>query len=230
MKNYRLTQRGKIVFTSLLILFIIALVMLVSQLNKASQLASQELTENVKELDKDGETNDLLINDKKMDEDDGLETSKSPSIESEDESINELELETTDDSNKKDKEEIAKKEELSSLYTIYYLPDQEDIDKEDVLILDKYYDIAINTNSDIIIEGNYNGEMDHIRSMFVCLSYNRALIVKNYLIDKGISEDRLIIVNNEDKNPVNKDNSDFEIGLNRRVDIYFKDFYEGNIE
>lgn len=221
MKNYRLTQRGKIVFTGLFILVIIALVSMVSYFNSKLDHVGEELMINTNEIEEPENAEEFVNNETASNEETITATDSSADLTCEP-------LNSTDNESLKSDTDDQKKiedEKLATLYTIYYCPDDSTINKEGYLLLDEYYNVAITNKSDIIVEGNYHGEKDYNKNMFISLSYNRALFVKDYLVKKGIDEDRIKIINNEDSKPVNKDNSDFEVGLNRRVDIYFKDFY-----
>ncbi|MGB3368151.1 MAG: OmpA family protein [Acidaminobacteraceae bacterium] len=211
MKNYRLTQKGKIVFTGLFIALIVALVLMVSQFNKNIDSVSKERMINTGEIEK---TEDV-IEDSTMDNDDIMvETSTDPSIE----------VETVTE--KSEVENKVDENDLEILYTLYYAPDGYNISEKDIVILDTYYELAIKNNSGIIIEGNYHLGKNYVEKMFEHLSYERAVNVKEYLVKKGIDENRITIIDNKNSKPLNKDRSNFEVGLNRRVDIYFEDFYK----
>ena len=211
MKNYRLTQKGKIVFTGLFVLIIVALVLMVSQFNSNVDPVRKELTINTGEIEKSEE----ILEENMMDNDDkDVETSTDPSIE----------VETVTENS--DGENMIVEKELEILYTIYYVPDGYKIDENSAVILDNYYELAINNNSGIIIEGNYHLGKNYDEKMFAHLSLERANNVKSYLVEKGIDEDRITIIDNKSMKPLNKDKSNSEISLNRRVDIYFEDFYK----
>lgn len=245
MKNYRITQRGKIVFTGLFIALIVFLVLMVSQFNKKIDPVSKELMINRDEIEKSNETTEKSVGENTMDNDDKMvETSTGPSIEVEIETDTEIETETKTDlsvdvnMDKKDEESLdygektskienkVKENELETLYSLYYAPDGYKVSGKCAVILDTYYDLAIKNDSGIIIEGNYHLGKGYDEKMFVHLSYKRAINVKEYLVKKGVDENRITIIDNKNMKPLNKDGSDLEVGFNRRVDIYFEDFYK----
>lgn len=239
MKNYRLTQRGKIVFTGLFIALIVALVSMVSYFNKQIDPVGKELMINTEEIEKSNETNENteeVMDENTTDNDEEMvKTSTGPSIENkaetvtdlsvkvEEESDNEASLEKDETTNLESDESLDK---LGLLYTLYYAPDEYKVDKKDSLILDGFYELAIKNEGKIVIEGNYHIGKDYDEKMFAHLSYKRASFAKEYLIKKGIEENRISIIDNKNLKPLNKDGSDLEVGLNRRVDIYFEEFYK----
>jgi len=217
LKNYRLTQRGKIVFTGLFIALIVALVLMVLQFNKKIDPVSKELKINTGEIEMNNEKTEDAFEKNMMDNDDEIvEISTDPSIEVEIETV----VETSEVEN------MVDKNDLEILYTLFYAPDKYRINEKNVVILDNYYELAIKKNSGIIIEGNYHLGKDYDEKMFAHLSYERAVNVKEYLVKKGIEKNRITIIDNKNLKPLNKDRSNSEVELNRRVDIYFEDFYK----
>lgn len=244
MKNYRLTQRGKIVFTGLFIAIIVALVLMVTYFNNKIDPVGKELMINTEEIEKSNETAEETIKENTMDNgENAVETSTDPSSEVKKEettnatntisdssvnvTIDEDETNTSDnESNISDADTNIEKDDLEIMYTMYYAPDEYKVDEKHFILLDNYYDIAIGNKSNIIIEGNYHIGKDYDEKMFAHLSYKRALHAKQYLVNKGIDENRIIIIDNKNLKSLNEDASDLQVRLNRRVDIYFEDFYK----
>jgi len=76
---------------------------------------------------------------------------------------------------------------------------------------------------DVIVEGNINGYPYFNDTEFgLWLSLNRALIVKSYLIEMGIMEDKIIVISNGSSTQNREDPSEENQMGNRRVDIYIK--------
>lgn len=241
MKNYRLTQRGKIVFTGLFIVLIIALVLMVSFWNKETDSVSDELMINTGEIEKDNEAlekSDEFIEENTSEDDKDLEKQEDSKLEDEvdkesDSMTNEATSQDTQtiNSNETSDEKLIENssdivnEDFKKLYTLYFLPDKFIIDEKNSKILDEYYKILNINDNEIILEGNYHVGKDYDEKMFVHLSSKRALCVKEYLVKKGIDEKRISIIDNKSLKPLSKDSSDNQIGLNRRVDIYFKGLY-----
>lgn len=116
--------------------------------------------------------------------------------------------------------------DLSTLNArIYFEPNKFDLSNTYYNDLEKITQIVLEHDQlVIIIEGNYNGYPDYKSSKFwTKLANDRAEVVRAYFVAKGISEERLKVVNNGCKKMINKDDSWEEIAKNRRVDVIIKE-------
>lgn len=88
--------------------------------------------------------------------------------------------------------------------------------------LDEFVKIAKILNGSIIqIEGNVSSR--NTTNDQLILSENRAIAVKNYLVSKGIEENRIITIGNGGYKPIFSDpQKPDEYTQNRRVDLFFK--------
>lgn len=86
-----------------------------------------------------------------------------------------------------------------------------------IVIANKYKDAKI------VVEGNYNGyPAKKVSKFWLKLSNDRAEVVMAYLVGKGLSPERITIVNNGCNKMINRDDSMEEIKKNRRVDVFLK--------
>lgn len=130
------------------------------------------------------------------------------------------------DQSAEETEVIVFDDELKNIYTIYFDPDKYDIKNDYLDILDRVFELSSKTDSVIVIEGNYNGGKNNKPEMFLNLSMNRALVAKTYLISKGVDQSRIEVINNGANKPLSTNSTDNEIMKNRRVDMFFKDYYK----
>ncbi|BEP30439.1 OmpA family protein [Helicovermis profundi] len=227
MSKYKLTKRGKNVAIGLIILIIMIVVFILSSINNNLENVQKELgvsennissSEDIlknseSQQNTDSDTNDIskeIVNNSNTDIGDAENIDE---ITQDDSSLNteEINSEITNESSS-----------FEDHYNIYFDADSYIIKEKYFSILDKVIADLKNNDVIIVVEGNYNGAFDHKKYLFIDLSLNRALVVKNYFIDNGIDANRIEVVNNEDRNPINKDNSDLQLSLNRRTEIYFK--------
>jgi outer membrane protein OmpA-like peptidoglycan-associated protein len=206
-KKYRVTTKGKVVFSSITLLVVLGVFLMLRQPagvvnpeNTVSDHASQ--TQEITEVDST-EVGEVVTG-----------------TSNEDISSNETAV-----------DEATEKVKLleSAGFTIYYEPNEYYVPDSDLHYLIEFVDVALEyPDEEIIIEGNVNvsigpseewdtEEVDH-------LGYTRALVIKNDLIKRGISEDKIVIYNNKDEKPLNVDLSPESVGLNRRVDVFFSQF------
>lgn len=76
---------------------------------------------------------------------------------------------------------------------------------------------------DVVVEGNINGYPYFNDTEFgLWLSLNRALIVKEYLIEMGIEEDRIIVISNGSSTQNRENSSEENQRENRCADICIK--------
>lgn len=86
-----------------------------------------------------------------------------------------------------------------------------------ILVANKYKDAKV------VVEGNYNGyPAKKVSKFWLKLSNDRAEVVMAYLVGKGVSPERITIVNNGCNKMINRDDSMEEIKKNRRVDVFLK--------
>tara|TARA_Y100001968_G_C19424890_1_gene753781 strand:- start:128 stop:1354 length:1227 start_codon:yes stop_codon:yes gene_type:complete len=120
--------------------------------------------------------------------------------------------------------------ELVSMGTVYFDVTRSSIDKMFIEGLDKMVDL-LNENSDIKIE--LHGHTDKMEfsaikkdpenELLINLGINRANKIKNYLVKKGISEDRLSTFNHDASQPVSASYSELSLAKNRRVEFKIVD-------
>lgn len=101
---------------------------------------------------------------------------------------------------------------------LYFLPDSPELIEGEIC---KLKDLPIFMER-IIIEGNINGYPDFNDTEFgIWLGNERAVRIKIYLIKQGFSEDKIEIINNGSKKPVNINGTPSELQKNRRVEVYY---------
>lgn len=102
--------------------------------------------------------------------------------------------------------------------TLYFLPDSPVLIEGEIY---KLKDFPLYEEK-LILEGNINGYPDFNDTDFgIWLGNERASVVKEYLVEQGFLDDKIEIINNGSKKPVNKDGSKEELVKNRRVEIYY---------
>jgi outer membrane protein OmpA-like peptidoglycan-associated protein len=116
--------------------------------------------------------------------------------------------------------------ELISMGTVYFDVTRSSIDRMFVEGLNKMVDL-LNENPDIKIE--LHGHTDKMEfsaikkdpenESLINLGVNRANKIRNYLIEKGISEDRLSTFNHDAAQPVSASYSELSLAKNRRVEF-----------
>ena len=216
MGKYKLTKRGKNAIVGIVVLIIIIVVSWIYSANNNLDNVHKELgvsedhyTEEESNLnvepieDVDNKNTDLVSDDLINEEEKEKEIDKDTSV-----SIIE----------KVDSDKLL----LEKKYYLYFNADSYIINEEYRKSLEEILEIIKVNNYLVVVEGNYNGIFEHENYMFKNLSLNRALSVKEYFINNDIDLEKIEIINNEDLKPINKDNSDYELSLNRRVEIYFK--------
>ena len=90
--------------------------------------------------------------------------------------------------------------------------------KESDVKLDEAIDVLNKNQKVILFIGGYT---DNIGSMptNILLSYARAQSVREYLISKGVSKDRIIISGNGKENPINSNKTPEGRAKNRRIEM-----------
>ena len=206
MKKYRVTQRGKIVFGAIIIVFLLSFYYLVN-LNGNQEQASLKDQGEVIEIDTASEEESLIEN-----EENSQATSEEDSL-----------------SLIPDYSEEEMRILQEACFTVFYGANEYYVPEESLQELVGFLGIAkAYSNEHIIIEGNANLLGDKVYRDWEKgknTGYDRALVIKNYLTDNGIVEDRITIINNGADKPVNIDLSKESLRLNRRVDVFFSNYY-----
>jgi len=222
--KYRVTPKGKVVFSIAGIIILILLFMLIQSL-RPDQNTPVDDTGTQAPVEGNQSSNDQMD----MGSNDDIEES---------EVVNTSELDTSEqvdnckypDSGEDEDESAALKVDDTSaerLYnaktSIYFEPDKYDLHDEFKLILNIFIAVAKDYPEEMIkIEGNINGYPKFNDSKFgEELSQVRANKVAQYLMNMGIPENMIIVQSNGSAKPLNKSDSAEELRLNRRTDVYF---------
>ena len=211
MKKYKVTKKGKIVFGIMAILLLLSFYYL--------------LNGNGKQIDEDLDNQSSNVIEIETDKDKEGNTSIKTPTESE-----ENENQEYDDENSLP---TYSEEEMKLLqdtcFIVFYEPNEFYVPKEYLNELVEFLKVAKKYSDEyIIVEGNVNlsGEKEYTDwEKGVDTGYDRALVIKNYFIDNGISEDRITIINNGTEKSLNIDLSSESLKLNRRSDVFFSNYY-----
>ena len=243
--KYRVTPRGKVVFSLAGIVILILLFMLIQSLQPDQNIPVDELENQtpVEETQTNNDQMDMGSNDDSestsMDSEDTAADSAATTEESE--TVDGSELDTSEqvdnckypgdgDQEVEDLATAVDEESAGRLYNaktaIYFEPDKYDLHDEYKLILNIFIAVARDYPEEMIkIEGNINGYPKFNDSKFgEELSQVRANKVAQYLMNMGIPEDMIIVQSNGSSKPLNKSDSAEELKLNRRTDIYFAEY------
>jgi len=237
--KYRITPKGKVVFSAAGIIILILVFMFIQSLQPDQNIESI-----------DGTTNTVLNVDHGTDQTDMGSDEGDEAVEAEvsSESTNEVAVqeeeaelvESTVNDTPENQEQVEFEAEedvsvsdadvLEDLYnakvTVYFDPDKYDLKDEYKLVLNIFAGIAKENPEEIIkVEGNINGYPKFNDSKFgEELSDIRANKVAQYLMNMGVEETSIEVSSNGSSMPLNKTDSEEELMLNRRTDVYFKDF------
>ncbi len=237
-RRYRVTPRGKVVFSAAGIVLALVMYMLVQPLFDISDKAAQEEstigTESARESAEDVSETSSGGLDEDAQSDSNSETSElieanEPDMTADSEDESEISEEMTD-LNESDTDPLDE-EKAQMLYnaktSVYFDPDKYDLKDEYKLVMNVFINIADQYPQEKIrIEGNINGYPKFNDSKFgEELSQIRADQVAQYFMNKGISKERLTVVSNGSSKPLNKSDTPQELMLNRRTDIYFENFF-----
>lgn len=211
-KKYRVTTRGKIVFLLVALLMIYGIYSTVLKSTVVDEMATPKLEQENSQITETQESN-AKVEDTIM-----IEASDSTKIEN-----------CTTNELKEDKETLELRLIEAVGFTIYYQANNYYVPESNLPLLSEFAAVALKfTDEQIVIEGNTNTviglEADLDTENSEQLGYTRALVIKNYLIKRGVSKDRIIIYNNKDDKSLNIDQSAESIALNRRVDVFFSQF------
>ena len=232
-KKYRVTTRGKIVFSLLGLLLIYGLY---SMLTPTAPEKEVESTQVVMTEDVSQETDPIQFDDEEIIEGSTTEnetvTDTTTMIEAPDST--KTENCTTNKLNEDPEMRQLRLLEAAG-FTVYYQPNAYYVPEGDIALIEEFAAIAKeNPTEQIIIEGNVNKEVgppeEWDTENVAELGYTRGLVIKNDLIKRGIDKDRIIIYNNEDEKPLNVDLSKESIALNRRTDVFFSQFMYTEID
>lgn len=236
-RKYRVTPRGRVVFTSAGILVLVLLIMLIQSL-RPDQITQVDVPEDPVLNEQQNTANDQISTESNDDADESMDEA---SDEPEDKSQQGAEIDTSqkaDNCNYQGDGDMATEEVQSSvdesaaerLYnaktTVYFEPDKYDLKDEYRLVLNIFIGVAKDhPNEKIKVEGNINGYPKFNDSKFgEELSQIRASKVAQYLMNMGIPEDMIIVQSNGSSKPLNKSDSSEELLLNRRTDVYFENY------
>ena len=207
MKKYRVTRKGKIVFGAVIILLILSFYYFLSG---------------------NGEREESLINDRN-------EVIEIETADTAEENISENHDDSEENNEKEDVTllPVYSEEEMKTLqevcFTVFYDPNEYYVPKGSLDKLVRFLEISKKyTEEYIIVEGNANLSGEKIYTDWEKgknAGYDRALVIKNYLVDNGIGEDRITIINNGVDKPLNIDLSKESLKLNRRSDVFFSNYY-----
>jgi len=242
-KKYRITPKGKVVFSVAGIIILILVFMLIQSLlpdqieepNGTAKETSEETS-----IETSTETS-IEVNNNVQSIDDQTAVETNESVESdvndtqtlEEDSVNE---ELNDDESAKDvsdesSTEVVDEVRMEKLYnaktTVYFEPDMYVLNDEYKLILNIFIGVAKEYPEEkISVEGNINGYPKFNDSKFgEELSEIRANKIAQYLMNMGIEENRLMVTSNGSSKPLNKSDSKEELMLNRRTDIFFTAYF-----
>lgn len=238
-KKYRVTRRGKVVFTLMGIIMMYGIYLLVTSTNPVLDDESsvpQEVVqkEDVSQDESEAdvlETNTLDTENSKIEESSlGLEESGTNGL-SEDTKI----VNCTTDGFVVDEETQRLKLLEAASFSVYYDPNAYYVPEGKLPMLAEFASVALKyPDEEILIEGNVNKSIGPSRFWDTedvdQLGYTRGLVIKNDLIKRGISKERIIIYNNKDEKPLNVDLSEDSIALNRRTDVFFSQFMYKEID
>jgi len=225
MSKYRVTPRGKVVFSITGIIALVLLFMFVQSLlpDQDAPVEPVNNTNNIEEMNTDSDQNDMDSTSEDFIKDEPDEES---STEGETTVSNEDEMNGQDTSNEDAMQDTSLDVEtlMNAKSTVYFEPDQYDLNDEYKLILNIFIGIAKDYPEEmIIVEGNINGYPKFNDSKFgEELSQIRADKVAQYLKNMGIAEHVIKVMSNGSSKPLNKSDSAEELMLNRRTDVYFE--------
>ncbi len=228
--KYRVTPRGKVVFSAAGIILLILLFMLIQSLT-TEPLSEPVDVPSTNEMSTQENEDTSNVTDGEQEGSGDIDETASEATE-----IEEVRTDNTADTDSElteeaDTEASVSPESMEALTnaktTVYFAPDKYDLNDEYKLVLNIFIGVAETyPNEYISIEGNINGYPKFNDSKFgEELSEIRANKVAQYLMNLGIDENRLIVKSNGSSKPLNKTDSKEELMLNRRTDIFFTDYY-----
>ncbi len=242
-RKYRVTPRGKVVFSVTGILFVLIVFMIIQSLAGPKEADVEmpgqtgETTQVEQVRNESANSNDTVLtnenaadsNDTDLDDEENTEADSDATQEAagaseeiEDSGAESLESEQGVPLDSEKAEAL-----YNALTTVYFEPDKYDLSSEYKLALNVFINIA-NTYPDekIRIEGNINGYPKFNDSKFgEELSQIRANKVAQYLMNRGIAQDMLTVISNGSSKPLNKSDAPEELMLNRRTDVYFENYF-----
>lgn len=214
--KYKVTNRGWIAAACLILLVIVLGVNALNGIEKSN---------------KDAGPSGLVSN--------PLEALENPStIEDDPKEIDSVKVSTNDDSATKMEESdsaetgtttteeaevvIEEAEFMGIKETVYFDGDQFILKEEYSESLNRVYEYVKDLPGfDIVIEGNINAYPNlDISDEGQTISLKRAESIKAYFINKGIENERILIIDNFEKKPLIKEGTYGDFKVNRRADIY----------
>lgn len=208
-KKYRVTMLGYFVFSG------IALLIVLAALKIPSLMTPQVIDENKESASSLNSTDSTTVNSV------GSEPAGAdPNAAGTASAVADAEKKASEEA---DLKAIREKELRDMQLSIFFEPNKYDVSNAYYSGLDKFVLMAAKyPDAVIVIEGNYNGYPGNkVSAFWTSLASNRAEVVSAYLVAKGISQDRMKLVNNGCSKMIHKDDSLEELGKNRRVDLTF---------
>lgn len=228
-KKYRVTTRGKVVFSLIALLILYGTYMMAIRSSEPSVTSEPVVSKEVASEKEKGLENigvDKIKETTEIAQTSPDETVNSGLVIGEDGESKETENCT---SNKAVASEDALRLIEAAGFTIYYEPNAYYVPEGDIALIAEFVSVAKKyPEEQIVIEGNVNkltgSEEEWDTEDVNQLGYTRGLVIKNDLIKRGIDKERIIIYNNKDEKPLHVDLSKKSIALNRRVDVFFSQF------
>ena len=220
-RKYRVTPRGKVVFSAVAIVVLVLLFMFIQSLQADPDIP----VENSNAVETVRTNSDQKSVGTKTDDESGAPES-SDSTSDEMNTTDKIEEENAVEAEETHTSALDREALVNAKTTVYFEPDQYVLNDEYKLVLNIFIGIAKEHPDEFIkVEGNINGYPKFNDSKFgEELSQIRADKVAQYLKNMGIAEDKIKIQSNGSSKPLNKSDSAEELMLNRRTDVYFEDY------
>lgn len=254
-RKYRVTPRGKVVFSAVGIIILILSFMLIQSLqpdqntpvddvgNQAQVEDSQSNDDQMDMGSNDNADESVEMEDSEIENEDSESTADDlEETTADSETLNGSDLDTSEqvdnckypgsgDQEVEAESEAVGGESAEKLYNaktaVYFEPDKYDLQDEYKLVLNIFASVAKEFPEEMIkVEGNINGYPKFNDSKFgEELSQIRASKVAQYLMNMGIPEEMILVQSNGSSKPLNKSDSAEELKLNRRTDVYFVEYF-----
>lgn len=209
--KYRITRRGWIVFSTLGVILIFSIFSLITNLTPdVYDSADDPIQEIVDPVNQENDVSEEVTE----------QPAEVESDETEVEAVKEVEDEAVDS---EPVTEVIVEVDMDRKTDILFEKNVSELDKEYYGVLVDWAEILFeNETLTIVIEGHVNGYPYYNDKEFAkSLSMERAVVVKQFLIDLGINAERLEVKVIGSQDQVSKDDIENQ-HLNRRAVIYFK--------
>lgn len=233
-RKYRVTPKGKVVFSiagilALVLLFMFIQSLLPDQVEPAevvdkSTVEAENVNADQKNVGSLVDENDESSKSEDSTQEEASSENASSEMDEQTTDVEEPGEEVTEESTEVEISEVDVEALVNAKSTIYFEPDKYDLNDEYKLILNIFIGVAKEYPDEVIkVEGNINGYPKFNDSKFgEELSQIRADKVAQYLKNMGIPEEKIIVQSNGSSKPLNKSDSAEELMLNRRTDVYFE--------